>query len=88
MDVISRGLYGRFHRHTGRVHDLVQGRAHQTRIQHEHHGQMPRARAYDIIERTGTTTSNKMSPSPSRENVCISYYCTIADILRPCPQSG
>lgn len=86
MDVISRGLYGRFHRHTGRVHGLVQGRAHQTRIRHEHHGQMPRARAYDIIERTGTTTSNKMSPSPSRENVCTSH-CTIADILRPCLQS-
>ena len=64
---LPRCLDRRVHHVVGRVHGLVQGQAHQTRIRDEHHGQTHPARARRLNVRA--IVANDHSDNEVQQNV-------------------
>ena len=72
---LPRCLDRRVRHVVGRVHGLVQGQAHQTRIRHEHHGQTHRTRARRLNARA--IVANDHSDNEVQQNVTApSRYVT------------
>ena len=64
---LPRCLDRRVRHVVGRVHGLVQGQAHQTRIRHEHHGQTHRTRARRLNARA--IVANDHTDNEVQQNV-------------------
>lgn len=72
---LPRCLDRRVRHVVGRVHGLVQGQAHQTRIRHEHHGQTHRTRARRLNARA--IVANDHTDNEVQQNVTApSRYVT------------
>ena len=72
---LPRCLDRRVRHVVGRVHGLVQGQAHQTRIRHEHHGQTHRTRARRLNARA--IVANDHTDNEVQQNVTtLDERCT------------
>ena len=69
---LPRRLDRRVHHVVGRVHGLVQGQAHQTRIRDEHHGQTHPARARRLNVRA--IVANDHSDNEVQQNVTAPVF--------------
>ena len=72
----------RVHRDALRVHGLVQGQAHQTRIRHEHHGQTHRTRARRLNARA--IVANDHTDNEVQQNVTTPGYSLDLSVFSLC----
>lgn len=79
---LPRCLDRRVRHVVGRVHGLVQGQAHQTRIRHEHHGQTHRTRARRLNARA--IVANDHTDNEVQQNVTTPGYSLDLSVFSLC----